>query len=242
MVPPVRSQIKLGSGYRWRLWALMLGFAGLFGLIGYRLYQVQILQHDQWLEIVRQRRTTAITLPPHRGSILDREGHTLAASTVLDTLYFHRAQFEGQAESVEKNDKLDERAKAKELAKLRESEWEITRVVAEAIEEPRLKLVDRLKDAPTAVAVKISADQSQKIQEVLDERFEGLKRKGIQAPYGAIKFERKPSACIPRGAWPLPCSAFARRTRSKTRTMGPPDWRPPTTRICAARKSRRACA
>ena len=208
MASPLRSQIKVGSGYRWRLWALMLAFGGVFGLIGYRLYQVQIVQHDQWLDIVRQRRTTAIILPPHRGSILDREGHPLASSTVLDTLYFHKAPFKEKAESIEEDAKLDEKAKAKELAKLQESEWEITRVVAEAIEEPRLKLIDRLKDAPTALEEKISSDQSEKIQDVLDEGFEGLKRRRIQAPSGVIAFKREAKRLYPKASLAAPLLGF----------------------------------
>ncbi len=56
-----------------------LFLAGVAVLIG-RLYTVQVLNHDRFLELASQQNQTTVELPASRGSILDRQGRPLALS------------------------------------------------------------------------------------------------------------------------------------------------------------------
>ena len=67
-----------------------------FGIIEYRLYQVQIVQHDLHVTLAQKQQNKTVTLFPRRGDILDRNDQVLATSTFYDTVSFNPARIDGE--------------------------------------------------------------------------------------------------------------------------------------------------
>ncbi len=74
----------------WRHWALALLALGAIGTVMVRLYQVQIVNHEDYLEQAAVTRQGAATLPASRGAILDATGYPLATSVDTWDLYIDR--------------------------------------------------------------------------------------------------------------------------------------------------------
>lgn len=62
----------------WRLTVVMVLFAALLGVLVLRTFNLQIVQHEQWLERAVTNYTRIISLPAPRGIIYDRNGYVLA--------------------------------------------------------------------------------------------------------------------------------------------------------------------
>lgn len=60
-----------------------------FGVVGWRLYQVQVKEHKVWLARTEAMLRTKRTLPAMRGPIRDRNGELLAHDKVLHQLWVH---------------------------------------------------------------------------------------------------------------------------------------------------------
>lgn len=52
-----------------------------------RLYFLQVVQHEKYVQLAHRQQGMEYTLSPSRGRILDRSGHELAASTMLKSAY-----------------------------------------------------------------------------------------------------------------------------------------------------------
>lgn len=78
-----RPKKSFFSGVDWgkvRLWGVGLIFAGMWGLLWARAYQVQIVRGPQYAEQARRAHLATETATGKRGSILDRNGNVLAKS------------------------------------------------------------------------------------------------------------------------------------------------------------------
>jgi len=76
-----------------RLRRLALIFVVVVGIMIVRLFQLQIIEHDQWMEIARNSRTGKNSIPFRRGRILDRNGLVLATDHQAYDLFFRYRDF-----------------------------------------------------------------------------------------------------------------------------------------------------
>jgi penicillin-binding protein 2 len=72
--------------FRLRLVAVALLVLLAFGLVGWRLYTLQVLRHDELARQAETNRTAFVPLPPNRGEIVDRNGIVLATNYKSYTL------------------------------------------------------------------------------------------------------------------------------------------------------------
>jgi hypothetical protein len=70
---------------RW-IFALLLLLAWIGG-IGWRLYQLQVRDHEEYQELAKRQQLRRITLEPHRGTIYDARGRKLALSLEVDSAW-----------------------------------------------------------------------------------------------------------------------------------------------------------
>ncbi|MGH2827898.1 MAG: peptidoglycan D,D-transpeptidase FtsI family protein [Actinomycetota bacterium] len=59
----------------------------LFGLMGARLFMLQVVESDEFSQIAARQRQTAIEFPARRGMVLDRDAQTMAISVDLQVIY-----------------------------------------------------------------------------------------------------------------------------------------------------------
>lgn len=69
-----------------RVWVAGLTVALLFGLLGYRLWVLQVQEHEGLLQRADSNRTAVLPIAPRRGDILDRNGEVLARNYLSYTL------------------------------------------------------------------------------------------------------------------------------------------------------------
>jgi cell division protein FtsI/penicillin-binding protein 2 len=79
---------------RWRIAALLLLSLALFGVIGWRLFVVQIVRHAELSAKARSEIEQLITLEPERGQITDRLGNVLAMDIERESLIVDTARIE----------------------------------------------------------------------------------------------------------------------------------------------------
>jgi len=72
--------------FRIRLALLALAVLACFGLLGWRLYTLQVVRHDELAERAETNRTAVVPIPPNRGEIVDRNGVVLATNYKAYTL------------------------------------------------------------------------------------------------------------------------------------------------------------
>lgn len=76
-----------------RLRRLAAVFLVVIAVLVARLFQLQILEHDQWTETARNSRTGKYSIPFQRGRILDRNGVILAVDRQAYDLFFRYRDF-----------------------------------------------------------------------------------------------------------------------------------------------------
>ena len=59
----------------------------LFGLMGARLFMLQVVENDEFQQIAAEQRLTKIEFPARRGTVLDRDAETLSISVDLQVVY-----------------------------------------------------------------------------------------------------------------------------------------------------------
>ena len=74
---------------RFRIYFVSFFFLVGMGVILARAYQLQVLEKDKLASIARAGYKGKIKLPPKRGTIYDREGHELAVSVEVGSIYVH---------------------------------------------------------------------------------------------------------------------------------------------------------
>ncbi len=59
----------------------------LFGLMGARLFMLQVVERDEFQQIAAEQRMTKIEFPARRGTVLDRDAETMSISVDLQVIY-----------------------------------------------------------------------------------------------------------------------------------------------------------
>ncbi len=79
-----------------KFWANITGIflIGIFIALAVHLGRLQLGEHDKYLELARMQQCKKIELPARRGSILDRNGITLAESLQVGSVYADPAEIE----------------------------------------------------------------------------------------------------------------------------------------------------
>lgn len=70
-----------------RVYWLMAGFLLWGGLLGYRLFALQVVQHAELEERAQRQRSRSFEISPQRGTIYDRNHHELAISIQVDSIF-----------------------------------------------------------------------------------------------------------------------------------------------------------
>ncbi len=91
---------------RFRIYLVALFFIGGLGVILARAYQLQVLEKDKLASIARAGYRGLIKLPPKRGTIYDREGHELAVSVEVGSIYAHPKQVENKLDTAKQLSKI----------------------------------------------------------------------------------------------------------------------------------------
>jgi cell division protein FtsI (penicillin-binding protein 3) len=87
-------------GIRVRIYLVAFFFLASLGAVLARTYQLQVLQKDKLASLAMAGYRGVIKLPPKRGIIYDREGHELAASVEVGSIYIHPHLVEKKAETA----------------------------------------------------------------------------------------------------------------------------------------------
>ncbi len=75
------------NAYKRRIIFLSIFVVVGMGYIAFRLYTVQVLDHQQYLTRASKQQTSSVLFIPRRGDILDRKGKVLATSKMVYSLY-----------------------------------------------------------------------------------------------------------------------------------------------------------
>ena len=87
----------LERGVAGRIRFLGLLFVIAFALIGWRAFNLQVLQKREWVERAERQHQKTIPLTPQRGTIFDRNGEALALSMEVDSIYAEPRKMEDRA-------------------------------------------------------------------------------------------------------------------------------------------------
>lgn len=112
------------SRFGLRVWVAGIAVLLAFGLLGWRLWVLQVQQHQGLLQRADSNRTAVVPIPPRRGEILDRNGEVLARNYLSYTLEVVPAQVKSIDEvllNLEQVVALSDRQKRQFERRLRES-------------------------------------------------------------------------------------------------------------------------
>jgi cell division protein FtsI (penicillin-binding protein 3) len=82
-------KVKEKKWIRFRIYLVALFFVGGLMVIVARAYQLQVLEKDRLASIALSGYKDVVKLPPKRGTIYDREGHELAVTVEVESIYAH---------------------------------------------------------------------------------------------------------------------------------------------------------
>lgn len=82
-------KVKEKKWIRFRIYLVSFFFLVALGIIMARAYQLQVLERGKLSSIAQAGYRGVIKLPPRRGTIYDREGHELAVSVAVGSIYAH---------------------------------------------------------------------------------------------------------------------------------------------------------
>lgn len=90
-------KVKEKKWIRFRIYLVACFFLGGLGVVLARAYQLQVLERDRLTSIALADYKGTVKLPPKRGTIYDREGHELAVSVEVGSIYAHPNQVKRKA-------------------------------------------------------------------------------------------------------------------------------------------------
>ena len=93
-------KVKDKKWIRFRIYVVATFFLLGFGTILARAYQLQVLESDHLKAIARAGYIGKTKLPPKRGTIYDREGHELALSVEVGSIYAHPKRIKEKARTA----------------------------------------------------------------------------------------------------------------------------------------------
>lgn len=93
-------KVREKTWIRFRIYIVAACFIGALGVILARAYQLQILQRDKLTSIALSGYKGVVKLPPKRGTIFDREGHELAVTVEMESIYVHPGQVQDKSRAA----------------------------------------------------------------------------------------------------------------------------------------------
>jgi cell division protein FtsI (penicillin-binding protein 3) len=91
---------------RIRIYTVAFVFLACLGVVLSRAYQLQVLQKEKLASLARAGYRGIVKIPPKRGVIYDREGHEMAVSVEMDSIYVHPHLVENRVETVKQLSKI----------------------------------------------------------------------------------------------------------------------------------------
>ncbi len=114
-------KVKQKNWIRIRIYIVAVFFVLGLGVMLARAYQLQVLDRDRLEAIALANYQNKITIPPKRGVIYDREGHELALSVEVGSVFAHPKQIKNKAVTARALSKVLGEDRRKILSSLRES-------------------------------------------------------------------------------------------------------------------------
>jgi cell division protein FtsI (penicillin-binding protein 3) len=115
-------KVRQKNWIRIRTYVVAVFFVFGLGVMLARAYQLQVLDRDRLEAIAQADYENKITLPPKRGDIYDREGHELALSVEVGSVYAHPKQIKNKAVAARRLSKVLGEDRRKILSTLREKD------------------------------------------------------------------------------------------------------------------------
>lgn len=131
-------KVKDKKWIRFRIYVVVAFFLFGFGTILARAYQLQVLESDHLKAIARAGYIGKTKLPPKRGTIFDRDGHVLALSVEVASIYAHPRRISKKAKTARKLSRIlgEKREKILGLLKSKRSfSWIKRRIAPEVARE-----------------------------------------------------------------------------------------------------------
>src|SRR5580658_10964074 len=107
---------------RGRFWLICLFFLLWSIGIGARLFWVQVIRHHEYVERAQKQQQRTFEVAPRRGVLYDRNGHELAMTVLVDSIYAVPTEIDDKQEaardlfSATNNDAEDDRTTENEIA------------------------------------------------------------------------------------------------------------------------------
>jgi len=136
-------KVREKNWIRFRMYLVAAFFLVGLGTIWARAYQLQVLQRDKLTTMARVGYRDTVKLPPKRGTIYDREGHELAVSIEVDSVYAHPKHVKKKSETAHRLSKIlsmDRNSILRRLNKKRSFVW-----IARKISEEKGRQIKALK-------------------------------------------------------------------------------------------------
>ncbi len=99
-------KVKEKKWIRLRIYGVAAFFTCGLGTVLVRAYQLQVIKRDELHAIARERYRVITKLPPKRGIIYDRDGHELAVSVQVGSIYAHPRLVQNKAQTAKKLSKI----------------------------------------------------------------------------------------------------------------------------------------
>ena len=99
------AKINTSPIFTWRIIVVTALLAGLFGMVGLRLVQLQVGASQYGADFLQRqgdlRAVRSAEIPAYRGLITDRRGAPLAVSTPVMTLWVNPQELRGSGREIE---------------------------------------------------------------------------------------------------------------------------------------------
>lgn len=145
-----------------RAMTVMAVFVLLGGLLGARLWYLQIVDADKYKTGAYEQYTTEITVSPKRGTIYDRNMTPLAVSETVETVFISPYEIAGQNENKKDEDKVDIAAQKSLIADFLSETLEVDR-------QNILERMERTKSKYQIIKKKVERQTCDKIRTFINE-------------------------------------------------------------------------
>lgn len=99
-------KVREKNWIRYRIYLVAVFFVSGLAIVLARAFQLQVLDKDRLESIARGGYIGTVKLPPKRGTIFDREGHQLALSVEVGSVYAHPKQIKEKGRTAKKLSKV----------------------------------------------------------------------------------------------------------------------------------------
>lgn len=106
-------KVREKNWIRYRIYLVAVFFVSGLAIVLARAFQLQVLDKDRLESIARGGYIGTVKLPPKRGTIFDREGHQLALSVEVGSVYAHPKQIKEKGRTAKKLSKVLKRVTAR---------------------------------------------------------------------------------------------------------------------------------